>query len=49
MQREGGGRDWRVTATSQEIARIVGSHQKLEEAWKDFTQSLRGSTAMLIP
>lgn len=35
IHRRGGGRDWRNVATSQELPRIAGSLQKLEEARKD--------------
>lgn len=34
---------------SQGMARIMGGHQELEETWKDFTQSLRGTVAMPTP
>lgn len=34
---------------SQGTASITGSHQELEETWKDFTQSFRGTMAMPTP
>lgn len=41
------GRDWRNVATSQELPRIAGSLQKLEEARKVLLRAFKGSRGLL--